>query len=150
MVWDGTVFIVPLPFFDGSRGFHQPGRFELSDLRRGNQENTCTSGCYERRGCLGKSLRSSGRLATLGQRRTVGATVAASGPARGPGSIHRLPQHAFEARGRSDITLVSTVGRALIVIGAGRLSPPRRSADGLTHLGTHECFVGCTLIRAAV
>ena len=43
------------------------------------KKNTSTSGCCDRRGWLGRSPRSTGRLATVGQRRAVGATVVASG-----------------------------------------------------------------------
>ena len=41
-----------------------------------------------------------GRLATLEQRRAVGAPVVESDTTRGPGSIHGLPQRSFEATKR--------------------------------------------------
>ena len=113
-------------------------------------KNTSTSGCYECRGCLGRSPRSSGRRATLGQRRAAGAPIAASGTTRGSGSVHLLPQHSFDARGGSDIAFVSTVGLALIAIGAGRLSSPRRFAGCSTRRGTRGRLAQCGLIRAAV
>ena len=116
VVWNDAVFIVAPRFFDCSRGFHRPDAFGRSDLRRGNERrNTSASGCCERRGCLGRSPRSSGRLATLGQRRAGGAPIAASSTTRGPGSIHRWP--AF--RSKYEATPPSGSSRP-----SGRLSSP--------------------------
>ena len=58
---------------------------------------------------------------TLGQRRAVGATIAASGTIRGPGSMHRLP-HPSRSRGlgSSTVALVSTAVLAIIVFGSGQ------------------------------
>ena len=63
---------------------------------------------------------------TLGQRRAVGAPIAASGTRRGPGSIDRLRQGLFEARGGSNISLVSATVPAIIAIRSASLSPSRR------------------------
>ena len=57
---------------------------------------------------------------TLGQRRAAGATIAASGTTRGPGSIHRLAHPSFEGLGSSTVALVSTAVLAIIVFGAGQ------------------------------
>ena len=47
------------------------------------KQNTSTSGCCRRRGCLGRSSRSSRWLATLGQQRAVGIPIPASAPLAG-------------------------------------------------------------------
>ena len=76
----GAVFIVAPRFFDDARGLGTagPNRTFRSQARQ-QRKNTSTSGCYDRRGCLGKSPHPSGRLATVGQRRAAGTAIAASG-----------------------------------------------------------------------
>ena len=120
-------------------GFHQPDTLGRSDLGRARKENTCTSGCCERRGCLGKSPRSSWRLVTLGQRRGASAPIAESGTARGPGSLIDWSAlvrstRRFRQRARLDHQAGSRGHR-------GRLSvPPRRSAGSSTRQGTRGRF----------
>ena len=93
--------------------------------------------------------------------RAVGVPIAASDITRRAGSIHRLSQHSFDARGGSDIALVSIVGPTISAIGAGRLSPPRRPggcsprwghARAWCRLRTHSggrITPGCTRRRRA-
>ena len=85
------------------------------------KKNTCTSGCCERRGRLGKSPRSSGPLATLGQRRAAGAPIAESGTAFGLGSIIDCPS----VRSPHEAVPTSRSSRP-----SGRLSSPSGPAVG--------------------
>ena len=71
------------------------------------KQNTSISGCCQRRGCLGRSSRSSRWLATLGQRRAVGVPIPASGTTRGPGPLIGGPS----ARSRHEVIPASRSSR---------------------------------------
>ena len=149
VVCNDAVFIVAPRIFDDRREFQQPDTFGRSDLVRGNKDkNTSAFGCCERPRLFGQvaafiGAAGNGRAAARSWRtdRGIGHHSRAGGP------LHRLLQHSFDARGGSDITLVSTVGSGLIAIRAGRLSPLRRSAGCSTRRTTFGRFVGCGLIR---
>ena len=111
-----------------------------SDLGRGNEEERMHVWLLRASGLFGQVGMFIEAAGTLGQRRAVGVTIAESGITRRPGSIHRLPPHSFDVRGGSNISLISTVGPAIIGIVSGRLSPRRRSAGYSTRRRTHARF----------
>ena len=88
---------------------------------------------------------------TLGQRRATGASIAESGTTRGPGAIHRLSQHSFEASEGFRIALVSTAVQAVIAF-TGRAFCDHRAALGVVRdvVARARVLVSCGLIRATV
>ena len=119
---------------DGRRGFQvarHTRAFSISGVA--TKRKKCTSGFYGSRGCLQQVGVFIAAAGTLGRRRAVGATIAASGTTRGPGQSIAWPSLACGLGLFDPSPLVSTAVPVIIAIGS-RVGGSRAALGVIRHV----------------